>query len=40
MLSEYQWKIADLYNIPIGSVQKLVPNLFHKEKYVIYYENF
>ena len=30
MLSEYQLKIADLYNIPIGSVKKLVPNFFHK----------
>ena len=39
MLSEYQLKIADLYNIPIGSVKKLVPNLFDKEKYVIHYEN-
>ena len=27
-LSEYQLKIADLYNIPIGNVKKLVPNLF------------
>ena len=39
MLSEYQLKIADLYNIPIGSVKKLVSNLFDKEKYVIHYEN-
>ena len=28
MLSEYQLKIAALYNIPIGNVKKLVPNLF------------
>ena len=28
MLSEYQLKIADLYNIPIGNVKKLVPNFF------------
>ena len=28
MLSRYQVKIADLYNIPIGNVKKLVPNLF------------
>ena len=40
MLSEYQLKIADLFNIPIGNVKKLVPNLFGKEKYVIHYENF
>ena len=39
MLSEYQLKIADLYNIPIGNIKKLVPNLFDKEKYVIHYEN-
>ena len=39
MLSEYQLKIDDLYNIPIGNVKKLVPNLFDKEKYVIHYEN-
>ena len=39
MLSEYQLKIADLYNIPIGNVKELVPNLFDKEKYGIHYEN-
>ena len=39
MLSEYQLKIVDLYNIPIGNAKKLVPNLFDKEKYVIHYEN-
>ena len=39
MLSEYQLKIADLYNIHIGNIRKLVPNLFDKEKYVIHYEN-
>ena len=38
ILSEYQLKIADLYNIPIGNVKKL-PNAFGKEKYVIHYEN-
>ena len=31
MLSEYQLKIADLYNIPIGNVKKLVPNFFMKK---------
>ena len=40
MLSDYQLKIADLDNIPIGNVKKLVPNFFDKEKYVIHYENF
>ena len=39
MLSEYQLKIDDLYNIPNGNVKKLVPNFFDKEKYVTYYEN-
>ena len=39
MLSEYQLKIADLYNIPIGNDKKLVPNLFDKEKYMFHYEN-
>ena len=39
MLSEYQLKIADLYNTPIGNVKKLVPKLFDKETYVIQYEN-
>ena len=28
MLSEYQLKIADLCNIPIGNVKILVPNLW------------
>ena len=40
MLSNYQLKISDLYNIPIGNVKKLVPNYFDKDKYVIHYENF
>ena len=39
MLSDYQLKIAYLYNIPIGDVKKLVPNFFDKEKYEIHYEN-
>ena len=39
MLSEYQIKIADLHNIPIGNIKKLLPNLFDEEKYVIHYEN-
>ena len=39
MLSVYQLKIADLYNIPISNVKNLVPNVFDKEKYVIHYEN-
>ena len=39
MLSEYQLKIADLYNTPIDNVKKLVPNFLDKEKYVLHYEN-
>ena len=38
-MSECQLKIEDLYNISIGNVKKLVPNLFEKEKYVLHYEN-
>ena len=39
ILSDYQLKIVDLYNIPIGDVKKIVPNFFDKENYVIHYEN-
>ena len=39
MLSEYQLKNSDLYNIPIGNVKKLLPSFFDKEKYVLYFEN-
>ena len=39
MLPDYQLKIADLYNIPIGNVKKLLPNFFNEEMYVIHYEN-
>ena len=31
MLSNYQLKIAAFYNIPIGTVNKLVPNLLIKK---------
>ena len=40
MLSKNQLKIIDLYNIPIDTVKKLVPNFFDKEKYVLHYQNF
>ena len=36
MVSEYQLKIADLYNIPNNNVKKLVPNLFDKENVILY----
>ena len=39
MVSSYQLKIADFYNISIGNVEKLFPNFFYKEKYVLHYEN-
>ena len=39
MLSKYQLKIADLCNIRIDNVKKLVPNYFDKEVYVFHYEN-
>ena len=35
MLSNYQLHIGHFYNIPIGNVNKLVPNFFVKEKYVL-----
>ena len=38
ILSDYQLKIADLYNIPISNAKKLVYKFFDKEKYVIHYE--
>ena len=30
---------ADIYNILIGTVRKLVSNLFDKEKCILYYDN-
>ena len=39
ILYEYQLMISNCYNVPIRNVQKLASNLFHKEKYVLYYEN-
>ena len=39
MLSEYQLNIADLCNILIANVKKLVSSFFDKEKYVFYYEH-
>ena len=38
MLSEYQLKIVDLYNIPVGTVRKLVANIFDNKKYVVYHK--
>ena len=39
LLSKYQLIISDFYNIPIGTVKKLMPNFFDKEKYVLRYGN-
>ena len=39
MLSDYQLKIADLCNIPVGNVKKLVPKFFDKKNIFIHYEN-
>ena len=39
MLSECQLKMANLCNIPIGNVKKIVSSFFDKEKYVIHYGN-
>ena len=39
MLSDYQLKITDLYNIPIGNVKKLLHNFSDKEKYLIHHGN-
>ena len=36
--NKYKLKIADLYNISIDNVKKLVPDFLDKEKYVIHYE--
>ena len=38
IMSEYQLKIADQYNIPILNIKKMVPNFFDKNKYVIHCE--
>ena len=39
MLSKYCSDIADKYGIKIGGVNKLVPNLRDKIKYVVHYKN-
>ena len=31
MLSDYQLNITDIYNIPIGNVKKIVPNVLRKK---------
>ena len=39
MLSEYCQKIADEYDIKVGNIKKLIPNLHNKTKYVLHYRN-
>ena len=39
MLSTYCVKIADKFNMPSGLVEKLIPTLGNKEKYVLHYRN-
>ena len=39
MLSDYCKEIADKYEIKIGDVKKLIPNLGNKTNYVVHYRN-
>ena len=39
ILPKYQVIIADLYNIHVDNVEKLVANFFDKEKYIFAYQN-
>ena len=39
MLFEYCQKIADEYDIKVGNIKKLIPNLHNKTKYVLHYRN-
>ena len=39
MLSTYCKKIADEYDIKVGDVKTLIPNLGNKTKYVLHYRN-
>ena len=39
MLSKYCKKTADKYEIKIGGVEKLIPNLGNKTNYVVHYRN-
>ena len=39
MLSNYCLSIANKYELKIGGVNKLVPNLGNKSKYIVHYKN-
>ena len=39
ILSNYCKSIADKYDIQVGDVKKLIPNLGNKTKYVVHYKN-
>ena len=39
ILSSYCKNIADEYDIKVGNVKKLIPNLGNKTKYVLHYRN-
>ena len=40
MLSNYQLKNADDFNISTANIKKLVPNFFSKERYKFHHKNF
>ena len=39
MLSDYCERIGDKYEIKVGDVKKLIPNLGNKTNYVVHYRN-
>ena len=39
MLSKYCKSIADKYEIKVGDIKKLIPNLANKTNYVVHYRN-
>ena len=39
MLSSYCEKVADTYEIKVGDVKKLIPNLGNETNYLIHYKS-